>query len=166
VAVAFEQALGEANGGFGFGIYRPALPRPRDVGVAEAGVLAQEGVGRQAIVAAIALGDRKRDLLAHLGSERAVRNCAVQAEQAFERGRRLGGNAKHVGGDAETFLHGVEQVFGLALHDSRVESGNTGHGDLLAVCAIADRRRLVTVRNMRYVDRRFNWPELTDLCFA
>jgi hypothetical protein len=26
---------------------------------------------------------RERDLLAHLGSERAVRNGAVQAEQAF-----------------------------------------------------------------------------------
>jgi hypothetical protein len=71
-----------------------------------------------------------------------VRNGAVQAEQAFERGRRLGGNAKHVGRDAETFLHGVEQVFGLAFRRSGVESGDTGHGDLLAVCAIAYRWRL------------------------
>jgi hypothetical protein len=89
----------------------PDVPRPRDVGVTEAGALTEDGVGRQAIVAMVVLGDGKRDLLAHLGSERAVRNGAAQAEQG--RGRRLGGNAKHVGGDAETFLHGIEQVFPL-----------------------------------------------------
>jgi len=60
-----------------------------------------------------------------------VRHGAVQAEQAFERGRRLGGNAKHVGGDAESFLHGVEQVFGLALRRSGVESGDTGRTQMV-----------------------------------
>jgi hypothetical protein len=62
VAAAFKQALGEANGGVGLEIRRPALPRPRDVGLTEAGALAEEGVGRQAIVATVGLGDRKRDL--------------------------------------------------------------------------------------------------------
>src|SRR5512132_2481035 len=73
----------------------------------------------------------------------------------------MGGNAKHVGGDAETFLHGVEKVFGLTLRRSGVESGDTGHGDLLVVCAFSYRWRLVTVRKMRYVGRWFNWPEST-----
>ena len=48
--------------------------------------LAEIGVRRQAVAAAVDLGDRERDPLAGRGGERALAERAVQGEVAFERG--------------------------------------------------------------------------------
>ena len=68
-----------------------------DFGVVELGeIFAEIGVGRQAIAAAVDLGDGERDALARRRRQRALIQGAGKAEIAFERGRAVGDEAEQV----------------------------------------------------------------------
>ncbi len=86
-----------------------ACPVARDLRRVDPGeVQPQIAVGRQAIVAAIGLGDRERDTLARLRIERLAER-AVEAEKTLQRGGRLADETEKVGDDAERLFDRVEQ---------------------------------------------------------
>jgi hypothetical protein len=92
-------------------------------------------VRRQAIVAAIALGHRKRDALAGRGVELALSEGAAQPEKAFERGRAGAHQAKQVRHYAELFFDGLKQWLGGGWgFPDRGWNRKGGHGEFPFAC--------------------------------
>jgi hypothetical protein len=67
------------------------------------------GMRRQAVAAAVDLGDCKRQPLAGLGVEGTFLQGAIQAEIAFERRRAVGDHAEQVRHDTELLLGAFKQ---------------------------------------------------------
>ncbi len=71
-------------------------------------VLAEIAMSREAVAAAIDLGDRERDPFAGAGIERAFGERAIEAEITLQGCRAVGDDAEKVGNAAELFLDGFE----------------------------------------------------------
>jgi hypothetical protein len=122
-------ARGKSHRRIGFRIVRAAvavggdlrLVQPRDVP-------RQVGVGREAVAAAVDLGDCEGDPLAGLRAYRTLGQRAAQHEVPAERGRAVAEDPHQVGHDAELFPDGVEK--GTRCGGRLVESGgiDSGHG--------------------------------------
>ena len=72
-------------------------------------ILAEIGVGRQAIAAAVELGDGERDALARRRRQSTLVQRAGEAEIAFQRGGAVRDEAEQVRHDAELLFDGFEQ---------------------------------------------------------
>lgn len=80
-------------------------------------------MGRQAIIAAIDLGDCKRDALARRRGQGAFVQGAEEAEIAFERGGAQRNKVKQVRHGAEHFLYSLQHRLGLGRGGPRQPQG-------------------------------------------
>ena len=82
-------------------------------------------MGRQAVVTAVAVGDRDGDLFAHLRAEGAVAQRAEASPQALKCGRGVRRGPEHVGYEAECPLdlcEGFGAVVGDAVDVDEIDS--------------------------------------------
>ena len=139
--IAHLAALGDHRAGEGQGAFRLAVRRASgagegDIGVGEAGALADQGVGGKAIVAAIHLGDGDGEALARLRRQGTAAQRAGQADEAFQGGGSIGGDLEQVGRGAELRLDGGEQLLGLAGSGGGIEGRDAAgvvHGSAFRV---------------------------------
>ena len=103
----FERGVGLAVGGGRF-------PGSEDFIGGQAGLAAEQGVGAEAVAAAVDLGDGEGDLFAELRGEHAAGEGAAEVEVAFQRGGGIAEHAHQVRHEAELALDGGEELLGLA----------------------------------------------------
>jgi hypothetical protein len=86
---------GELDGGIGLRVIRRAVAISRDLGVVELGeVLGQIGMGGEAIIAAVDLGDGESNPLTCSAIEFALSEGTMEPEITFERCRTVGDDTK------------------------------------------------------------------------
>src|SRR3546814_5802569 len=108
-------------------LFRSAGLRPRHLLGARAGLAAQRRVRGQAVLAAVAIGDRHRDLLAHLRRQRAAAERTERAPHHPQRGGRVGHGLEHVGSGAERTVDLVEHCLALRGGRAGIDEGKPGH---------------------------------------
>ena len=123
----------EAHRSVGLRVVRSAAAVGGDFSVVEFGqVLAQVGMRRQAVGAAVDLGDGQGDALARRRRQGVLGQRAGHAQIALERGRAGGHQAEQVGHRAELPVHGLQQGTGGRRGGFDVGGdGDACHGSLL-----------------------------------
>jgi hypothetical protein len=89
-----------------------------------AGLAADGGVRRNAILAGVLFSDRQGDALPRLRVEITRAGDRVDAKERVQRRRRIGERADEVGDGAKAGLDGVQQLLGFASGGFGVDDGN------------------------------------------
>ena len=123
-----------------------ALARSGDGIRRQAGALAHQGVGRQAVSAPVDLADGEGDAFSLRWAQRTVLQCAVQLQVAGQGVGGMGKRAEQIGHHAQLCL-GVLQ-YGLCGGAGLVEGegGDTGHDGVFRKCVLNCTRRILRLR--------------------